>query len=121
MTQRLYYEDAYLAGFDARVHEVRALEGGYAVRLDRSAFYPTSGGQPFDTGTLGGARVIDVTRSVAESLNMLRAGVVLVRVVPYVPGQALDCMGSEARETLGSTGLKFPAALPSPEEGDQSR
>lgn len=67
------------------------------------------------------ARVIDVTRSVAESLNMLRAGVVLVRVVPYVPGQALDCMGSEARETLGSTGLKFPAALPSPEEGDQSR
>lgn len=56
MTERLYYEDAYLCEFDARVLEVR--DG--AVRLDRSAFYPTSGGQPHDTGTLGGANVTDV-------------------------------------------------------------
>jgi rare lipoprotein A len=66
------------------------------------------------------ARVIDVTRSVAESLNMVRSGVVLVRVVPYVPGQALDCMGSEARETLGNTGLRLPTAMPL-EGMDQSR
>ena len=60
-TERLYYDDAYLRAFDARVANVR--EGGWAA-LDRSAFYPTSGGQPFDTGTLtdenGPARVLDV-------------------------------------------------------------
>ncbi len=56
MTDRLYYNDAYLRTFDASVQRV----DGDAVILDRTAFYPTSGGQPFDTGTLGGARVVDV-------------------------------------------------------------
>ena len=49
MTERLYYDDAYLTEFDARVTEVRP--DGW-VALDRSAFYPTSGGQPYDTGVL---------------------------------------------------------------------
>lgn len=48
-TERLYYDDAYLTEFDAKVAEIRP--DGWAA-LDRSAFYPTSGGQPFDTGTL---------------------------------------------------------------------
>lgn len=60
ITERLYYNDAYLREFDARVVSVR--EDGWAA-LDRSAFYPTSGGQPFDTGVLacGGTafRVLD--------------------------------------------------------------
>ncbi len=56
-TDRLYYENAYLREFDGRVIAVR--EDGWAA-LDRSAFYPTSGGQPFDTGTLNAARVLDV-------------------------------------------------------------
>jgi alanyl-tRNA synthetase len=56
MTDRLYYTDAYLRTFDASVVRV----DGTRVILDRTAFYPTSGGQPFDTGTLGGARVLDV-------------------------------------------------------------
>ena len=63
MTERLYYTDAYLCEFDAVViDDGIASEGGAgrAVLLDRTAFYPTSGGQPFDTGTLGDARVIDV-------------------------------------------------------------
>jgi alanyl-tRNA synthetase len=60
MTERLYYKDPALAQFEARVTHVDILEGRQNVRLDRTAFYPTSGGQPFDTGTLGGARVIDV-------------------------------------------------------------
>lgn len=60
MTQRLYYDDAYLTEFDAAVTECRAVDGKCIVRLDRSAFYPTSGGQPYDTGTLGDARVLDV-------------------------------------------------------------
>jgi len=57
MTDRLYYDNAYLTEFDATVLEIRA-DG--MVRLDRSAFYPTSGGQPYDTGTLEGSRVLDV-------------------------------------------------------------
>ena len=60
MTERLYYDDAYLTQFDGTVLECVQREGAYHVRLDRSAFYPTSGGQPYDTGTLGGARVTDV-------------------------------------------------------------
>lgn len=60
MTERLYYDDCYLRAFDAEVCACDKGEGGYAVRLDRTAFYPTSGGQPFDIGTLGGAHVRDV-------------------------------------------------------------
>ena len=60
MTERLYYTDAYLTEFDAQVVGVHHLDGHHAVVLDRTAFYPTSGGQPFDTGSLGEARVVDV-------------------------------------------------------------
>lgn len=60
MTERLYYNDAYLTEFDARVIECRPNGERFDVLLDRSAFYPTSGGQPFDTGLLGSAQVIDV-------------------------------------------------------------
>jgi alanyl-tRNA synthetase len=59
-TERLYYADSMLRGFTARVVERQDTERGPAVRLDRSAFYPTSGGQPHDTGMLGGERVLDV-------------------------------------------------------------
>lgn len=60
MTERLYYDNAYLTEFTAHVLEVRQEEGRTLVRLDRSAFYPTSGGQPYDTGRLGDANVLDV-------------------------------------------------------------
>ena len=66
MTERLYYDDAYLWTFDAAVTAVKngTRPGEWKVTLDRSAFYPTSGGQPFDTGTLVfgkvKARVTDV-------------------------------------------------------------
>jgi alanyl-tRNA synthetase len=60
MTERLYYTDPYLREFDARVVSVDCVDGRTVARLDRTAFYPTSGGQPFDTGTLGNATVIDV-------------------------------------------------------------
>jgi alanyl-tRNA synthetase len=58
MTDRLYYTDAYLTTFAAAVAD-RA-DGGRRIYLDRTAFYPTSGGQPFDTGRLGNAVVVDV-------------------------------------------------------------
>jgi alanyl-tRNA synthetase len=60
LTERLYYGDSYLREFGAEVRACEKAEAGYVVLLDQSAFYPTSGGQPFDVGTLGGARVIDV-------------------------------------------------------------
>ena len=59
-SSRLYYTDAYLTSFDAIVLETLEIDGRPAVTLDVSAFYPTSGGQPFDTGALGDARVLDV-------------------------------------------------------------
>ncbi|MBR6667616.1 MAG: alanyl-tRNA editing protein [Clostridia bacterium] len=66
MTDRLYYDNAYLTAFDARVLSCRANGDHYDVLLDRSAFYPTSGGQPFDTGSLGDARVVDVNVTQGE-------------------------------------------------------
>jgi len=60
MTERLYYDNAYLTEFDAQVLGCRPNGKNFDVLLDRSAFYPTSGGQPFDTGVLGNTNVIDV-------------------------------------------------------------
>ncbi|MEG0934216.1 MAG: DHHA1 domain-containing protein [Clostridia bacterium] len=60
MTERLYYDDAYRVDFSGTVLDVREDARGFLVQMDRSAFYPTSGGQPYDTGTLGGAQVLDV-------------------------------------------------------------
>ncbi len=60
MTTKLYYEDVYCRSFTAEIVEQQETERGAAVRLARSAFYPTSGGQPHDLGTLGGVRVRDV-------------------------------------------------------------
>jgi alanyl-tRNA synthetase len=60
MTDRLYYDDPYLQTFDATVQGVARRDDRLVVTLDRTAFYPTSGGQPFDTGALGPMRVVDV-------------------------------------------------------------
>ncbi len=58
MTQRLYYLNSYLKEFEAEV--VDRADGGCRIYLNQTAFYPTSGGQPFDTGELGGIEVKDV-------------------------------------------------------------
>lgn len=60
MGERLYYENAYLREFDAQVTAVKPHGEMQALALNRSAFYPTSGGQPHDTGTLNGTFVRDV-------------------------------------------------------------
>jgi alanyl-tRNA synthetase len=72
MTQRLYYDDPYLLLFSACVVEDLQWEGQPAVVLDRSAFYPTGGGQPHDVGTLRDSRpstrvsVVDVVEREAD-------------------------------------------------------
>ncbi len=58
MSRRLYYDDSYLAEFAATVVETSA--DRRRVYLDRTAFYPASGGQPCDAGTIGGVPVVDV-------------------------------------------------------------
>jgi alanyl-tRNA synthetase len=58
-TERLYYNDPYLLEFDASVLETRGSSERPSVVLDRTAFYPTSGGQPNDLGTINGVRVLD--------------------------------------------------------------
>lgn len=60
MTEKLYELDSYMHSFTARVEECVAHENGYAVRLDRTAFFPEGGGQSADTGVLGGVAVSDV-------------------------------------------------------------
>ncbi|MGH8979103.1 MAG: alanyl-tRNA editing protein [Acidimicrobiia bacterium] len=57
-TELLYLRDAYLTEFTATVTAV----DGQRVALDRTAFYPTGGGQPYDTGTLGVATVTEVRK-----------------------------------------------------------
>ena len=58
MTTRLYYGDCYLSRFDATIAETDSTR--LRVLLDRTAFYPTSGGQPHDTGMIAGIAVTDV-------------------------------------------------------------
>ena len=59
-TERLYYSDSHVIEFEARVlDKTERVSGWTAVTLDRTAFYPTGGGQPSDTGTLDGNQVLE--------------------------------------------------------------
>ncbi len=71
MTDRIYYTDPYCRVFDAVVTRAFMREGRPAVILDRTAFYPTSGGQPFDTGRLGGVEVADTVDDDGEVVHVL--------------------------------------------------
>ena len=59
-TELLYLRDAYLITFDANVTEVD--DAARRIALDRTAFYPTGGGQPHDTGHLAGLPVVEVRK-----------------------------------------------------------
>ena len=60
MTEKLYYQDAYMAEFSANVLSVNPLDRGYDVVLDKTAFFPEEGGQSSDTGRIGNAVVSHV-------------------------------------------------------------
>lgn len=79
MTSRLYYGDSYLTEFSGVVLEQRKLGDKIGVLLDKTAFYPTSGGQPHDTGMLGSVHVLEVEEDATGSiLHMVDA--------PVMPG-----------------------------------
>jgi len=71
ITERLYYADCYLREFQARVIRTSSEAGGVRVFLDRTAFYPESGGQPADQGTLAGIAVLDVVEEGEEVVHVL--------------------------------------------------
>jgi alanyl-tRNA synthetase len=71
MTERLYYDDCYLNRFPARV--VETTDDGRRVYLDRTAFYPESGGQPSDLGTLGSVAVLDAVDEGERIAHVLSA------------------------------------------------
>lgn len=73
MTEKLFYEDAYIQSFTAVVKTCVEKDGKYEVTLDRTAFYPLGGGQPADKGTLGGQAVLDVRTRDGEVVHTLAA------------------------------------------------
>ena len=83
MTDRLYYTDPYQRQFEAEIVGVDRSDGATTVRLGQTAFYPTSGGQPFDTGrlTIVGAdragdpevRVVDVQEDDGDIVHVVEA------------------------------------------------
>lgn len=82
--ERLYYDDPTLLRFEARVVELRQSEGRPALILDRTAFYPTSGGQPHDRGTIAGTPVLDVREEDGEVVH------VLADPCPCAPGELVQ-------------------------------
>lgn len=88
MIDRLYYTEPYRQAFDATVVAIEEVNGRRQVILDRTAFYPTSGGQPFDTGTLDGVSVTDVIDredgAIAHVVSgMLKPGKVVAGVIDW--------------------------------------
>jgi len=73
MTARLDYLDAYQTHFTAQVRALQTWRGQPAVILDQTCFYPTSGGQLHDTGTLSGVNVVDVAAEQGAVLHILAA------------------------------------------------
>jgi len=75
MTERIYYTEPACRSFDAVVTDVVEHEGAPALVLDRTAFYPTSGGQPFDTGRLGSTEVVNTIDDGERVLHVVRSPV----------------------------------------------
>lgn len=72
MTVRLYYRDSYIQEFSARVVGSIVRDGDTALILDRTAFYPESGGQPCDLGSIEGLAVTDVQAAEDEVVHVVR-------------------------------------------------
>ena len=139
-TERLYYHDSFLREFDAQVISCEKDGERWKIVLDRTAFYPTSGGQPHDTGKLGDVPVIevaDVERKVTHYAsaaipvgpvhgvidwprridhNRGRSAVVLVQLDPFRFGNCRHPCGENARPLIQRPHLHRRATvLPAPQ------
>jgi alanyl-tRNA synthetase len=104
MTDRLYYQDSYLIEFRARVVDVSP--DLKRIYLDRTAFYPTSGGQPFDTGQLGGLDVVEVIDEGDRIAHILSQSLELSEVDGRIdPGRRFDHMQQHTGQHLLSAVL----------------
>lgn len=100
MTQLLFREDAYLRACEATVVAVR----DNAVELDRTVFYPTGGGQPGDTGTISGLRVVDTRKADGDAvLHLLEPGA----AVPAVGAKVEAAIDWDRRHRL----MRYHTAL----------
>lgn len=81
MTKKRYHEDPYLTEFKGKVVEKFNLNGEFAIVLDNSCFYPTSGGQPNDLGTIQDIPVIDVVEDGEKIIHLAKK---------EIPGQCGD-------------------------------
>lgn len=81
MTERLYYFDGHLSRFDARVLSCEAEKDGYAVKLDRTAFFPGGGGQEADEGVLAGQKLLALREEGEDIVHVVEK--------PLEPGAAV--------------------------------
>jgi alanyl-tRNA synthetase len=81
-TERLYYNDPYLLEFDATIVDTRNVDGRTGVVLDRTAFYPTSGGQPNDLGTINDVPLMDCVEDEATGA--------VIHVLEHMPEGTID-------------------------------
>ena len=72
MTERLYYEDSYLKEFRAKVLKKIKIDNRPAVVLNETAFYPTSGGQPYDKGVIQDVPIVEVVEEDDEIIHILK-------------------------------------------------
>jgi alanyl-tRNA synthetase len=111
VTERLYYQDCYLQEFRARVLETSG--DGRRVYLDRTAFYPTSGGQPFDIGKLGGANVIEVIDEEERVAHLLDAPIAAGEITAQIDWQRrFDHMQQHSGQHLLSAVLEELFKIP---------
>ena len=83
MTEKLYYQDSHLSAFTARITGCEPAGEGYLLTLDRTAFFPEGGGQPGDSGRIGGVFVRDTREKDGRILHYAEA--------PLPVGQTVEC------------------------------
>lgn len=83
MTEKLYYKNSYTKSFVAKILSCTPTEIGFAVCLDKTAFFPEGGGQPADTGKIGDAKVFDV--------QIINDKIIHYTHSPLIVGDTLSC------------------------------
>ena len=104
MTEKYYEQDAFLTKFEGTVLSCVQGKKGFDVVLDRTAFYPEGGGQPWDTGTLGDAKVLEVHSREGEIVHTcdrpLEAGTTVTGVIDW--DRRFDLMQQHSGEHIVS-------------------